>query len=245
MTGTRAFSCESYSIRLREPARRRVVGRGITRGIAAKADDRHALAVDCELDLVWVFEAARLVHVGPHQGCAKIVFGVQWKRIAYDRAAEGSERLSLHVLILRIVLAERERVGPRCDLGVTNGKRTQPFGGADVALEQHGRKPEHVGDVVEAEARIVRRKQGGHIAEIEREQIADRVGVLGAVHPVRRETARIRMRAGGSIECRLERSGKTVITRRVRSPHTGRRHRTGPKLSDDFFPNVAVLGNGR
>ena len=53
------------------------------------------------------------------------------------------------------------------------------------------------------------------------------------------------MRGGGAIECRFERSGKTVITRLVRSPHTGRRHRTGPKLSDDFFPNVAVLGNGR
>ena len=70
------------------------------------------------------------------------------------------------------------------------------------------------------------------------------LAMLGAVHPVRRGTARIWMRVGGSIERRLERRGKTVVTRRVRSPRTGRRHRAGPELADDFSPNIVVLGDG-
>ena len=36
----------------------------------------------------------------------RLVFGVHRKRVAHDRAADGAERLPLHVLILRIVLAE-------------------------------------------------------------------------------------------------------------------------------------------
>ena len=55
----------------------------------------------------------------------------------------------------------------------------------DVALNQRRRHGERLGDVVEALARAVGRQQRVHV-DVEREQIADRVGVLGAVQPMQR-----------------------------------------------------------
>ena len=54
-----------------------------------------------------------------------------------------------------------------------------------------GRHAEHVGDVVEAGRRIVRRQQRADV-DVEREQVANGVGVLGAVEPMQRRRARDR-----------------------------------------------------
>ena len=60
------------------------------------------------------------------------------------------------------------------------------LGGHEVALHQHGRQREHVGDVVEAVARVVLREVIGR-PEVDAEQVTDRVVVLGPVEPSNRD----------------------------------------------------------
>ena len=56
---------------------------------------------------------------------------------------------------------------------IADGHRADLLGGGDVALEQHRRHAQHVGHVVEAEARVVGRQQRRGV-DVERQQIADR-----------------------------------------------------------------------
>ena len=74
-------------------------------------------------------------------------------------------------------------------LRIAERQRADALGRGQVALEQHRRHAEHVGVVVEAGARIVRRQQRRDV-DVEREQIANRVGVLGAIQPMHQRAAR-------------------------------------------------------
>ena len=73
-----------------------------------------------------------------------------------------------------------------------------------VALDERRRDAEHVGVVVEARRRIVWRQHRAHV-HVERQQIANGVGVLGAVEPMQRRRARIGVPRRRAIELRLER----------------------------------------
>ena len=64
-----------------------------------------------------------------------------------------------------------------------------------VRLEQRRRDRQRAGDVVEAVARVVRRQQRRDV-DLEVEQVANRVGVLGPIQPVQHHRARAG-RAGG------------------------------------------------
>ena len=72
---------------------------------------------------------------------------------------------------------------------------------ADVSFHQRRRHGEHVRHVVEAVAHVVGRQQRRDI-HVDRQQVADGVGVLGAIQPVQRRPARIGMRGGGLIDGR-------------------------------------------
>ena len=85
--------------------------------------------------------------------------------------------------------AIRRRDRDRCD-GSPTASAADLRGRRDVALDQRRRDAEHVGDVVEAGRRIVGRQQRADV-DVEREQIADGVRVLGAVQPVQRRRAGI------------------------------------------------------
>ena len=77
------------------------------------------------------------------------------------------------------------------------------LGGGDVAFEQHRGYAEHVGHVVEAEARVVRRQQRRGV-NVERQQVANRVLVFGAVQPVQRRATGIGAGGRRAIDGRLE-----------------------------------------
>ena len=70
------------------------------------------------------------------------------------------------------------------------GRAHRAFGGIHVIFQQRRRESQGVADVVEPIGRRVRRKvvRG---ADIDAEQIADRVVVLGAVEPARADTSRV------------------------------------------------------
>ena len=92
-----------------------------------------------------------------------------------------------------------------------------PFAGRQIALQQHRRDAEHVGDVVEARARIVRGQQRRDV-DVEGEQVANRVGVLGAIQAVDERPPGVGMGARRLIERRFQRRDERARAR----PRSGR-----------------------
>ena len=76
-------------------------------------------------------------------------------------------------------------------------------GRRDVAIHQGGRHPQHLGVVVEAEARHVAREQRPAV-DLERQQVANDVDVLGAIEPMRGHPPRVRRRGADAVELHLE-----------------------------------------
>ena len=101
---------------------------------------------------------------------------------------------------------------------------------------------EHVGDVVEAVGGIVGRQQRRRV-HLEIEQIADRVRVLGAIQPIERRAAGIRLRGRRTIQRGRQRRDERGARLRIRMRHAGRRHHPGSHLSDDLFPDLRVSWN--
>ena len=62
------------------------------------------------------------------------------------------------------------------------------LGGGQVLLQEQGRERQHVADVVEAVADVVVGEVGGRL-EVDADQVADRVVVLGPVEPADRDPA--------------------------------------------------------
>ena len=83
----------------------RVLERGREIGVAAELSEMHALAVDADLELVLVLEAAHRGEVGPIQLHLQEILPIEGKRWRHQESADGSERQSFDVLVLRGVLA--------------------------------------------------------------------------------------------------------------------------------------------
>ena len=131
---------------------------------------------------------------------------------------------------------EDARLGQRT---AADRARGDLFGRGQVLLHERRRDREHVADVVEAVARIVGREFVGR-AEVDPEQIADRVGVLDAVQAVDRDVAGIRL------ELPIVARELTLDIRDQRRPLAGRerllvgwRHVPRFQLLDNQFPRVA------
>ena len=74
--------------------------------------------------------------------------------------------------------------------------------------------------------------------DVEVEQIADDVRVLGAIQPM--QSGRRRERLRGAIELVLERRDHRVEVRRIRALHAERRHLSRAHLAHDQFPLLAI-----
>ena len=116
--------------------------------------------------------------------------------------------------ILRLVLPHAEHLADRRRLRIAERQRADPLGRRQVALEQHRRDAQHVGVVVEPAARIVGRQHRRDV-DVEREQIAHGVRVLGAIQAMGQRTAGIRI-------ARARRRSSVARARR-RAPSRGRR----------------------
>ena len=118
-------------------------------------------------------------------------------------AADRAERHALDVLILRQVLPHREGLGDCGLMHVPDRKRAHGLGRGEVALEERRRHAERIRDVIEAVGRVVRRQERRDI-DIERQQIANGVGVLRAVEPMQERTSGMRVRVGLAVERRFQ-----------------------------------------
>jgi hypothetical protein len=104
------------------------------------------------------------------------------------------------------------------------------------------RHPEEVGDGVEAVGRIIRRQKRRDVADVERQQIADRVAILRPVQAMEYRAAGTR-RGGGLIETTLEPGEQTDLRSGVGMGNASRRHRARLQLPHNFFPEHRIPGD--
>ena len=128
--------------------------------------------------------------------------------------------------------------------GWPDGEPADLAPGGYVPLEERRRQGQGSGVVVEAEA--VRSVRGNPLADVDLqiEQIANDVAVLGLVEAVKRLGATwIRLGFGGPIQLVLEPPPESVI-RRLVGPRTRlRRHGADPQLPHHALPDLGILGD--
>ena len=154
-------------------------------------------------------------------------------------AAARAERLARQRLVLAEIALDRVGDLGRRGVALADGQAADFGRRRDVALEQRRRHAQHVGDVVEAVARVVGRQQGRGV-HVERQQIADRVLVFGAVHAVQRRASWIRLGRRGAVDRVLDRAGEGVERRTLGPLGAGRRHHAGAHLADHLLPGLGV-----
>ena len=173
------------------------------------------------------------------------VLGILREHVADEGAAPGAERQLLEPLVLLDL--RRDAVHRRVDgrWRAAHGQAADDARRAEIPLRERTRHLQDARDVVEAVTRVVRRQQVGCV-DLDGEQVADRVGVLEPVQPMRHlSPARIRSSSAGLIEALLDRGTQARVTGFVRTRHAGRWHQTDAQLADHLLPGVGVLAHLR
>jgi hypothetical protein len=117
----------------------------------------------------------------------------------HERAAARAKREAVHPLLLREVEANGELVLLGLHLRIADRHVSDVHGRRHVLVQQRRRHLQARRDIVEAELGRVRRQERRDVHR-EAEEIANRVGVLGAVEPVQHELARIVARSGRTVQ---------------------------------------------
>ncbi len=141
--------------------------------------DGEAGAVEENFDVVGAAEAFDLFVAVALEADLDIVVAFLGEGVGDQDTAAGAEWQALDVVLLRDIGADAEGVAARGFAGRADGETGDFLRGGDVAVEEGGRKVTD-GDVVETVAGLVVREQGGGV-DIDGEEIADGVAILGAV----------------------------------------------------------------
>ena len=123
----------------------------------------------------------------------KLVLAIDRKGVRRAHPAHRAERHALELLPLRQVLPYGVGLAAGADARVADGHRADLARRGEIRLQQRRRAALRVGDVVEAERRVVGRQQRRHV-HVEPQQIADGVGV----HWTLSTTTDLNLRAGPS-----------------------------------------------
>ena len=217
-------------------------GRGTALRFSADAEPLDEFPVEADVERLRPAHAFDVVLILPLQADLDEVFAGNGKVVMDRRAAARSER---QILALPIVLHHEERDLESLEAR-TRGRESDSEArhlarDGEIAFEVRGGNRQRVGEVVEAAV-------GGFIAgqkrfgvEVDREQIADRVVVFGAIEPMHGgDPPGIRFRIPRAIHLLLQPARDRAICCFVRTRAAGRRHRTRPQLRDDFFPRLRV-----
>ena len=199
--------------------------------------------VEQDRDVVRLAQAADAVGVPAlAQLDPQLVLGVDREVVVELRPAAGAERHPGDVAGLVQVGRHDERVGDRRPHRGPDGEPGDPARRREVALEAAGIEAPQA-HVVEAGAGVVGGQQRGHV-DVEVEQVADGVAVLGGVEaPQRRAPPGVGMGGGGPVELGLEIRDQPARRLPVRSRPARRRHHAGAQLADDLLPDVRVVAH--
>ena len=208
--------------------------------LAGEREPRDRLAVEQDLQLVRLVVARNVVRDVEGQLGPNDVLAVLREVVPDQRAAARAQRQPLEVPLLRKV---RRQV---IDLDGGRRRRAPDRRAADlarrgqVAVDERRRHPEGGRDVVEPVARVVGREQLRRI-DLNGQQVADRVGVLGAVQAMEhRRPAGVGVERGRAVEPGLEPAREPVVRLaiRTRPPHRG--HEAGPQLAHHLLPHLGT-----
>ena len=211
-------------------------------GLAADLREEHALAIDRDLELVRPLEPRHVAHDVAQQEHVEVVLGVERKVVVDQNSAARAERQTLDVLRLRKI-RRRPVYGRHGRRGrIAHRERRDLRRRGQILLEQRGRYAQDVGDVVETVALVVGRQELGRI-DVEREQIAHGVAVLGSIQAMDGGGAGIRRGGGGRVEPLLEITDETGSCLVVGLRLAWRRHLPATQLARDFLEDLLVLGH--
>ncbi len=200
----------------------------------------HACAVDRDLELLALHVAEHGREVAGHALHREHVVAVGRELVLDQHAAARAERQPFDVTVLRGVVRRVEHGQRRRGLGA-DGQTADLAGRRQVRLHQRGRRRQRAGHVVEPVARIVGRQERRGV-DVQREQVADRVRVFGAVQPVQARGRQ--MRLGVLVDLVLEPGHELVARFTVERRAAVRgRHQPGAKLADDLLPGLGVRGH--
>ena len=211
-------------------------------GLSTHAEEMYPLSIDGVFDLVLVLETACHSQVGAEHTDGEDVIRIQRSRKIRQDSTYGADRHAFKMDVLRGVLPNTIRFAAWRNVHVPNGQRTDSSCRVHITLEQHRRNPKDISDVVKTVGGIVRRQQDRWI-DFERQQIADRVAVFGAVQTPKERAARIRVSGGVTIEFSREPGDQASTSRVVGLWHALWGHHPDPHLADDLFPDVCILFN--
>ena len=209
--------------------------------LAADDEERGAGAVDTHLESMRAAETADvIVEIGLELDSDR-VFAVHRKRVSDGKATARAER---QVVAQPGVLNQQTRNG--VGLARRTGQRPPQrltgdfFRRGHVPVEQRGRHRQHLGDVVEPVlVGIVGRKQRADVG-VDAEEIADRVGVLGAVQAMHGGTTRVHVERRRPVERGFETGDERRGRRRIGPRSSDRRHRPSAELPHHLFPLLRV-----
>jgi hypothetical protein len=171
---------------------------------------------------------------------ADLVLGIEREDVVRQNAAARAERHPLEMTVLRHPAGRRIRRLLRADRRVADGDPADSRSGGDVALHQCRRDAECARDVVESRARVVGRQHRRHL-DREMQQIANGVGILGAIEPVQSRSTGIRIGAVGRVEGMLEPGDDFSLLACVRPRRTRRRHESALELANRRFPDFGLV----
>ena len=197
----------------------------------------YPLAIDCDLELFPCNIAENTSEVARHALDREDVFAVGRKLVFEEQAAAGTERESFDVVVLRGVQGRVEYLqrgsgfAPDC-------KTADLSRGRQVGFHQCGRHGQSSGHVVETVARIVRRKEIGRV-NLERNQVANRVGVFGAVQTVKARRGQMNLRT--AIDLVLHPLDERCQLLGGWPPGARRRHQARADFPEDILPDLRVI----
>ena len=219
---------------------------GLLRHPVIDVEERCALAVDRDFDLLVAHVAAE-EFPGRHavQHDAERVVAVGGERVEHGEAAARTPGRSFDVRHLRLRARNLIRRFARAGVAIADREAGDSARRAQVAVEHRGREQLHVRNVVEPRADGVGRQERVHV-DVEREQIANRTRVLGAIQALERAASRVRTRRRGGVDPVFER-GEEGLDGRGIGPvlHAGRRHHAEPQLVDHLLRRLNVLIDAR
>ena len=224
-----------------------VAGRGLhALGLLAAEDEgADELAVQPHLELVARAHAADVVHVVAVQADLQVVLAVDGEDVADgDAPARPERQVVAHAVVLQQQDGDLVGLRGRPQGGLAERRPPDLAGGRQVALHEGGRDGQHVGVVVEAVlVEVVGRQQVVDV-HVHRQQVAHRVGVLGAVQAVHGLGASGVGRAqGDAVDLRFQPPRDPVVDLGVgpRTAHRG--HGAGAQLRDHLLPQLGVAGD--
>ena len=220
-------------------------GGGVGRRPAPDREPGHEAAVDPHVQVLRGAEAADVVGVGALQAQPDGVLAVHREAVAHRDAPARAER---EVLAQPVVLVQQQRDAVGLDARHRRGEpHREPADLArrrEVAFQEGRRDRQHRRHVVEAVLVGVVGRQEGRDVDLDLEQVAHRVAVLGPVQAVERlGAAHAGVEGGGSVEPRLEIRHQGLRVAAVGPGTARRRHRADPQLADDVLPDRRVAGD--